>query len=96
MTTVHGAVRLDRTTGSPDPGSSLLERCRGAFRDWRKQERLPADFDLRALDERELMDIGMTRGEADDVASNRLIDPRGIRSSRGWIFRMAGVRAAAS
>jgi hypothetical protein len=29
------------------------------------------------------MDIGTTRGEIDYVASNRGIDPRGIRSA-GW------------
>jgi uncharacterized protein YjiS (DUF1127 family) len=33
------------------------------------------------LSDRELMDIGTTRGEIDYVASNRLVDPRGIRSA---------------
>jgi uncharacterized protein YjiS (DUF1127 family) len=32
------------------------------------------------LSDRELMDIGTTRGEIDYVASNRDADPRGIRS----------------
>jgi len=32
------------------------------------------------LSDRELMDIGTTRGEIDYVVSNRGIDPRGIRS----------------
>jgi len=32
---------------------------------------------LSELSDRELMDIGTTRGEIDYVASNRIIDPRG-------------------
>jgi uncharacterized protein YjiS (DUF1127 family) len=36
---------------------------------------------LCGLSERELMDIGTTRGEIDYVASNRDSDPRGIRSA---------------
>ena len=35
-------------------------------------------FDLR---DRELHDIGISRGEIDYVASNRDVDPRGIRSA---------------
>jgi uncharacterized protein YjiS (DUF1127 family) len=35
---------------------------------------------LSDLTDRELMDIGTTRGEIDYVLSNRDIDPRGIRS----------------
>ena len=35
---------------------------------------------LSDLSDRDLMDIGTTRGEIDYVASNRFIDPRGIRS----------------
>jgi uncharacterized protein YjiS (DUF1127 family) len=33
------------------------------------------------LSDRELMDIGISRGEIDYVASNPGIDPRGIRSA---------------
>ena len=57
MNTRHGAVRLDRTTGSTRPVFSFLERYWEAF-----------------------------RGEVDHVASNRLIEPRGIRSSYGETF----------
>ncbi|WP_246738692.1 hypothetical protein [Bradyrhizobium sp. CCBAU 051011] len=32
------------------------------------------------MSDKELMDIGITRGEIDYVASNRSIDPRGVRS----------------
>ena len=45
----------------------------------RKRQRLRAT--LCDLSDRELMDIGTTRGEIDYVASNRFIDPRGIRST---------------
>jgi uncharacterized protein YjiS (DUF1127 family) len=46
-----------------------------AFREWRKRERLRAE--LYGLNDSELMDIGVTRGEIDYCASNRSIDPRG-------------------
>jgi uncharacterized protein YjiS (DUF1127 family) len=36
---------------------------------------------LSCLNDFELQDIGITRGEIDYVASNRSIDPRGIRST---------------
>ncbi|MBR0719759.1 DUF1127 domain-containing protein [Bradyrhizobium liaoningense] len=51
----------------------------GAFQEWRKWERLRGD--LCSLSDQELMDIGITRGEIDYVASNRDTDPRGIRSA---------------
>ncbi|UWU81375.1 DUF1127 domain-containing protein [Bradyrhizobium huanghuaihaiense] len=44
----------------------------------RKRQRLRAA--LLDLSDRELMDIGTTRGEIDYVASHRSVDPRGIRS----------------
>ena len=42
------------------------------------------DATLCDLSDRELMDIGTTRGEIDYVASHRGIDPRGIRSGE-WL-----------
>jgi len=84
MNTVHGAVRLHRTTRSTRPISGFLERCWDVFQEWRKHARLRAD--LCALNDRELMDIGMTCGEVVNAASNRLIDPRGIRSGHGGTF----------
>jgi uncharacterized protein YjiS (DUF1127 family) len=35
--------------------------------------------ELYGLNDRELMDIGISRGEVDYFASNRGVDPRGIR-----------------
>ena len=59
--------------------SGFFRRYWAAFQDKRKRRRLRAT--LYDLSDRELMDIGTTRGEIDYVASNRGIDPRGIRSA---------------
>ena len=61
---------------------TFLKSLLGALLEWRKREVLRAD--LYDLSDRELMDIGTTRGEIDYVASNRSIDPRGIRSAE-WV-----------
>jgi uncharacterized protein YjiS (DUF1127 family) len=45
-----------------------------AYQERRKRESVRAD--LYDLNDRELRDIGLTRGEIDYVASNRSIDPR--------------------
>jgi uncharacterized protein YjiS (DUF1127 family) len=78
MSTIHG-------TSEPGPATakrlvySPLEAYWDAFREWRKRERLRTQ--LCRLTDNELMDIGITRGEIDYVASNRSIDPSGFRSS---------------
>lgn len=54
-------------------GLTLFARCRDALRGWRKRGRMQAELD--GLSDRELLDIGIARGEIDYVASNR-IDPR--------------------
>jgi uncharacterized protein YjiS (DUF1127 family) len=50
---------------------SPLEAYWDAFREWRKQKRLQTQ--LCRLTDGELMDIGITRGEIDCVASNQTI-----------------------
>jgi uncharacterized protein YjiS (DUF1127 family) len=76
MSTAHGATWLEQTSASTRHVSSLFWRYWGAFQEWRERQRLRATlFDLT---DRELMDIGTTRGEIDYVASNRDTDPRGI------------------
>jgi uncharacterized protein YjiS (DUF1127 family) len=92
MNTAHGAVRHYRTTRSTHPAVSVLERYWEAFQERRKRARLRAD--LVALDNRELIDIGITRGEIDFVASNRYVDPRGIRSTCGGSVFIAMLCAA--
>ncbi len=78
MSTIYGAIGW-RTDRRVDVGvSSLFKRYWGALQERRQRQRLQAV--LCDLSDRELMDIGMTRGEIEYVVSNRGIDPRGIRS----------------
>ena len=61
-----GPVTARRQVYSP------LETYWNAFQEWRKRERLRSQLCL--LTDSELMDIGITRGEIDHVASNRSIE----------------------
>jgi len=72
MYTALGAAELKQATKSTQRVSNLLGSW-GAFRQWRKRDRLRTE--LFGLNDRELMDIGITRGEIDYFASNRGIDP---------------------
>jgi uncharacterized protein YjiS (DUF1127 family) len=78
MSTTYGATRLGQTAASMRRVSSFLKKYWSAFQERRKRERLRAD--LSYLSDLELKDLAITRGEIDYVASNRTIDPRGIRS----------------
>jgi uncharacterized protein YjiS (DUF1127 family) len=78
MSVAHGATGWGQTAASTRRVSGFFMRYWDAFREGRKRQRLRAA--LCDLSDRELMDIGTTRGEIDYVASNRNIDPRGIRS----------------
>jgi uncharacterized protein YjiS (DUF1127 family) len=77
MNTTYSATDLAQTTATRCV-SSAFKNFWGAFQEWRKWERLRTD--LCNLSDKELMDIGITRGEIDYIASNRSIDPRGVRS----------------
>jgi uncharacterized protein YjiS (DUF1127 family) len=79
MSTTYRATGPQRRLSSARRIVSFVEICWDAFQERRKCERLRAT--LCDLSDRELMDIGTTRGEIDYVASNRGIDPRGIRST---------------
>jgi uncharacterized protein YjiS (DUF1127 family) len=79
MSTTYRATGPQRSLPSVRRIVSFVEICWDAFQEHRKCERLRAT--LCDLSDRELMDIGTTRGEIDYVASNRGIDPRGIRSA---------------
>ena len=79
MYTTLGAAELKQATRSTQRVSSFLRSCWGEFQQWRKRDRLRTE--LYGLNDRELMDIGITRGEVDYFASNRAIDPQGIRSA---------------
>jgi uncharacterized protein YjiS (DUF1127 family) len=76
MNTTYSTTGLAQTTTSTRRLSSASKNFWGAFQEWRKWERLRADFCN--LSDRELQDIGITRGEIDYVASNRSTDPRGV------------------
>ena len=78
MSTTHGATGLGQTALTWW-ASSFFKRYWGVFQERRKRQRLRAT--LCDLSDRELMDIGTTRGEIDYIASNRGIEPRGIRSA---------------
>ena len=79
MSTTFIRTGFAQTTGSTRQTFSLFKRCWVQFREWRKCERLRTD--LCGLDDRELQDIGITRGEIDYVTSNRAIDLRGVPST---------------
>jgi uncharacterized protein YjiS (DUF1127 family) len=79
MSATYDATRLGQAVPSTRHVFSFFKRCWGAFQERRKRQSLRAT--LCDLSDRELMDIGTSRGEIDYVASNRGIDPRGIRSA---------------
>ena len=78
MSTTYGATGLGQTAASTRRLSSFFRGYWRAFQERRERRRLRAA--LCDLSDRELMDIGTTRGEIDYVVSNRGVDPRGIRS----------------
>ena len=78
MSTIHGTAGLGPATAKRQVYSPL-ETYWNAFQQWRKRDRLRTE--LYGLTDSELVDIGITRGEIDYVASDRGIDPRGIRSA---------------
>ena len=72
MSTTHGTTWLERTSVSTRHVSSLIWAYWDAFQQRHERHRLRAT--LSDLSDRELMDIGISRGEVDYIAS------RGIRS----------------
>ena len=78
MSTINGTTELGPATAKRQVYSPL-ETYWNAFQEWRKRKRLRTQ--LCRLTDSELMDIGITRGEIDYVASNRSIDLTGFRSS---------------
>lgn len=78
MSTIDDATGFVQTTTATHRVSSFLRRYWDAFQEHSQRRRLRAA--LFNLGDRELMDIGTTRSEIDYIASNRSIDPRGIRA----------------
>ncbi len=79
MSTAYSETGLGQTAASTRRVSSFFKKDWAAFQERRKRQRLLAN--LCDLSDRELMDIGTTRGEIDYVASHRGSDPRGILSA---------------
>jgi len=82
MSTTHSTTWLKRTSISTRSVSSFIWKYWDAFQERRERQKLRAA--ISDLSDRELTDIGNTRGEIDCVASRRGIDPRGIRSGE-WL-----------
>jgi uncharacterized protein YjiS (DUF1127 family) len=78
MTTIHDAGELGQAAVSISGLSGFFRKCRHTIREWRDRERLRTALDQ--LSDKELRDIGITRGEIDYVArAARSIDPRDCR-----------------
>ena len=82
MSKTHSTMWLKQTSISTRSVSSFIWKYWDAFREHRERQNFHAA--ISDLSDRELTDIGNTRGEIDCVASRRGIDPRGIRSGE-WL-----------
>ena len=76
MSTTYGAAGLGQTYASARRVSSFFKRYWDAFQARRKErrKRQRERAELYRLNDSELMDIGMTRGEIEYVVSNRSFD----------------------
>ena len=76
MNTTFRTTGLAQPTGSTPDVFSLFRRYWGAFQEWRKErrKRQRERAELYRLNDWELMEIGMTRGEIEYVVSNRSFD----------------------
>lgn len=61
---------------------SLLRRYWRTFQEWRQRQ--SSRVTLQDLSDRELMDIGLTRGEIDYITSERAIDTLRDRATDSW------------
>jgi uncharacterized protein YjiS (DUF1127 family) len=74
MNATYEAAGPTRTIAPPRRNSSFIQNCLNAFWDWRKREMLRAD--LYSLNDRELVDLGIARGEIEHIVSKCPLDPR--------------------
>ena len=76
MSTTYGATGLGQTAASTRRVSSFFKRYWNAFQQRRKERRTRQTerAELYRLNDWELMDIGITRGEIEYVVSNRSFD----------------------
>ncbi|WP_027551356.1 DUF1127 domain-containing protein [Bradyrhizobium sp. Cp5.3] len=71
-------IELRRTAAPTRHVSGLLRRYWTTLLAHQQRQRLRGD--LSGLSDRELLDMGISRGEIDYVAANTSVDPRGVRS----------------
>jgi uncharacterized protein YjiS (DUF1127 family) len=88
MNMARAAVWLKQTSVSTQHVFDFIWKHWDVFQERRARQKLRAT--LSDLSNRELMDIGVTPGEIDYVASYRGIDPRGIRSGN-WLRHLPTV-----
>ena len=81
MSTTYGATGLGQTAASTRRVSSFFWRYSFQERRKERRKRQRERAELYRLNDCELKDIGIARDQIDYVASNRGIDPRGIRSA---------------
>lgn len=74
MSTTYSTTWLERTSASTRYASNLIGKYWDAFQE--RRDRLKLRSALSDLSDRELHDIGISRGEVDYVASNRTVDTR--------------------
>jgi uncharacterized protein YjiS (DUF1127 family) len=74
MSITYGAIGLRRSATTRRYVSHIFRQYWRALLQWRRRERLRAE--MCNLSDRELMDIGTTRGEIDYIAAHPGIDPR--------------------
>ena len=75
MATALNVFEPRQSVATARPGLAVLTRCRDAFLEWRRRGQLRARLD--GLSDRELLDIGIGRGEIDYVSAHSASDPRG-------------------
>ena len=83
--TIQGDVLPEKESAGPPivstrSATSLLQRCRLAFRKWRRGQ-----ADLHDLSDRELADIGLTRNEIAYIDAGGAIDR--LKDSHLWQWR---------
>jgi uncharacterized protein YjiS (DUF1127 family) len=88
---LDGALSEKDVAGPTDTSTSsvpgLLKRCWHAF--WERRQRRGSGAALHDLSDRELMDIGLTRGEVDYLTPQRAIDT--LRDSTKYLWDRGGM-----
>jgi uncharacterized protein YjiS (DUF1127 family) len=79
MSTIYVTTAFGRTTTPMRRALSVFEKCLNMLYEWHQRNALRGV--MYNLSDRELQDVGMTRGEIEYVTRSRFADPRGARSA---------------